>query len=85
MLVKANVGFLNTDAGPKIVLSNVRVNSLPIPGFGGIVTGMATSVIEGMEMPADLVEMWSNIRRIELESGKMIVDVGLRRPAAEKS
>lgn len=79
ILAVANVSFENTDAGPELQVSNLRVNSLPIPGFGGLISSMIESKLAQTPWPEDLVEMWQNIRSIQVETGKLITEVGLRR------
>lgn len=79
VLVLANLGFENSDAGPELVVSNVRVNSLPIPGLGGMVTSMIESKLSTTPWPEEILEMWQNIKEIQVESGKLITEVGLRR------
>lgn len=81
VLVKANMSFENSNTGPEMRLSDFRLNSLPVPGMGGLLTSIISSKVEGMALPDDLLEMWENIRSIELESDKVIVDIGLRRRA----
>jgi len=79
VLVLANLGFENSDAGPALVVKSLRVNSLPIPGFAGLVSSMIESKVAAAPWPEEVVEMWQNIKAIEVESGKLITDVGLRR------
>lgn len=79
MLVWADIGFENTDAGPELVVKSVRVNSLPIPAPGGLLTSLIESKLAEVEWPDSYLEMWQNIRSIQLESGKLITEIGLRR------
>ena len=79
MLVQGNVGFENTDTGPQLRVNSLKVNSLPVPTLGGAVTSMIESKIAQAQLPDDLVKMWKNVRKIELESSKLIVDVGMRK------
>ncbi|MDQ8184554.1 hypothetical protein [Pelagicoccus sp. SDUM812002] len=79
MMVMANVGFENSDEGPQLVVNSVRINSLPIPGLAGIVSSMIETSIAETAWPEEVLEMWQNIRAIEVESGKLITEVGLRR------
>ncbi|MBK1875421.1 hypothetical protein [Pelagicoccus mobilis] len=79
VLVLADLGFENSDAGPELVVNSLRVNSLPIPGFAGLVTSMIESKVAETPWPEDILEMWQNIKSIEVESGKLITEVGLRR------
>lgn len=79
VLVLANLGFENSDAGPSLVVNSLRVNSLPIPGFAGLITSMIESKVAETPWPEEILEMWQNIKGIEVESGKLIAEVGLRR------
>ncbi|MDQ8202139.1 hypothetical protein [Pelagicoccus sp. SDUM812003] len=79
MLVQARLHFENSEAGPELVIDSMRVNSLPVPAVGGMISSMISSKLASTEWPEDFVEMWQNIKSIELESDKMIVEVGLRR------
>jgi hypothetical protein len=79
MMVLANVGFENTDAGPEFKVKSLRLNSLPVPGMAGLVTSMVESRIAQTPWPEEVLEMWENIRAVEAESGKLIAEVGLRR------
>lgn len=79
MLAQAEVGFENTDDGPQLLVKSLRVNSLPVPTFGGMVGSMIQSKLTETEWPEEYIEMWENIRNIELESGKLITEVGIRR------
>ncbi|MBD5779240.1 hypothetical protein IEN85_07025 [Pelagicoccus sp. NFK12] len=78
-MVMANVGFDNTDEGPEFKVKSLRINSLPIPGMAGLVSSMIESKIAETPWPEEVLEMWQNIRAIEVESGKLITEVGLRR------
>lgn len=82
MLVQANVDFENSDAGPKLVIKSMKVNSLPLPNVGNMLAGMVASKLQEAELPEDLVKMWENVKKIELESGKLIVEVGFRQAAS---
>lgn len=75
----SEISFENTDAGPVLHVSNTRINSLPIPDLGGIFSSMVANKIAETAWPEDLIEMWQNIRKIEVESDKVITEVGLRR------
>lgn len=79
VMVMANVGFENTDAGPEFKVNSLRFNSLPIPGMAGLISSMIESKIAETPWPEEVLEMWQNIRAIEVESGKLITEVGLRR------
>ncbi len=79
ILALANVGFENTDAGPEFNVNSLRINSLPVPGMAGLISSMIESQIEETPWPEEVLEMWQNIRSIEVESGKLITEVGLRR------
>lgn len=79
ILALANIGFENTDAGPQFKVNSLRINSLPIPGIAGLVSSMIESKIAETPWPEEVLEMWQNIRSIEVESGKLITEVGLRR------
>lgn len=75
----SELSFENTDAGPVLHVSNTRINSLPVPDIGGIFSSMVADKIAETAWPEDLIEMWQNIRKIEVESDKVITEVGLRR------
>ncbi len=79
ILVLANVGFENSEEGPALVVNSLRINSLPVPGLAGFVTSMIESKIAQTPWPEEVLEMWQNVKSIEVESGKLITDVGLRR------
>ncbi len=79
VMVMANVGFENSDEGPQFKVNSLRINSLPVPGMAGIISSMIESKIEETPWPEEVLEMWQNIRAIEVESGKLITEVGLRR------
>ncbi|EDY84448.1 hypothetical protein VDG1235_4079 [Verrucomicrobiia bacterium DG1235] len=79
MMVLANLDFENTDAGPELVVKGLRVNSLPIPGFGGLISSIIESKVAETSWPEEVIEMWQNVRNIEVESDKLITEVGMRR------
>lgn len=79
LLVLANVVFENSDTGPELLIRNVRINSLPVPGMAGLVSSMIASKISETPWPEELVEMWENIKSVQVESGQLITEVGLRR------
>lgn len=79
MLVLAEIGFENTNAGPELYVKGVRINSLPVPGLVGLVSSMIKSSVAETSWPEEVLEMWQNIRSIQVESGKLITEVGLRR------
>lgn len=79
MMVFAELEFTNVDQGPELAVKNLRLNSLPVPGFGGLVSSMIESKIAETPWPEELVEMWQNVKAIEVESDKLITEVGLRR------
>ncbi len=82
MLVQADVTFENSDAGPELAISSMKINALPVPSAGGALTSMVESKLREAALPEDLVKMWQNIRKLDVESGKLIVEVGLRRPVS---
>lgn len=79
VLALANLDFENSDAGPSLVVKSLRVNSLPIPGFAGLVTSMIESKMAETPWPEEILKMWQNIKGIEVESSKLITEVGMRR------
>ncbi len=78
-LLQAELGFSNGEAGPFLTVKSVTINSLPLPMLGGVVGSMIRSKVEEIEWPAEYVEMWNNIREIRVESGSLVLEVGLRR------
>lgn len=79
MLLQAQVDFENEESGPRLVVKEMKANSMPIPSFGGLVESMLRSKVESSELPEEWTDLWSNIREIQIESGKLIAHVGLRR------
>lgn len=79
VLVLANLAFKKSEEGPEFVVESLRVNSLPIPGMGGLISSMIKSKIAESPWPEDVIEMWQNIKDIEVESNKLITEIGLRR------
>lgn len=80
MLLQANIDFQNTEEGPELVVQSLRLNSMPVPDVGGVFGSMIESRIAEAEWPEEHVEIWENIRNIEIESGSLIAEVGLKRP-----
>ena len=79
MLTQAEIGFENTEAGPKMFVKEMTFNSLPVPTVAGVARSLIESKLDPESLPEDWVEMWQNIKEVQIESGQLIAQVGLRR------
>lgn len=79
VLAQSKVSFENTEQGPVFKVHSLRLNSLPVPMLGGLVSSKIVSKIEAIEFSEENLTRWKNIKEIELESDKLITIVGLRR------
>ncbi|MBC2607799.1 hypothetical protein [Pelagicoccus albus] len=78
LLAVAELKFENSESGPTLSVTGLRLNSLPIPGLGGLVTSLVQSKIAETAWPEEFIEMWQNVKTITLEDGQLIAEVGLR-------
>ena len=76
LLTQIKAEFVNTEAGPQFKVLSCRVNSLPIPLLGGSVGKALLAGLSTSAWPQDYVEMWNNVREVEIKSNQFITLVG---------